>query len=219
VADRSAAVEASVFEQVEAPQPSITPAPEVREEPEPAITPPVIAEAPAPAAVAPPPAPKPVETKVQPAAAAPPKPVAPPPAATKPAATQPVIVQPAPKPAVTPPVQTAAAPKAEPAAPKLEAISLLPSSDYIPVFVRDGKYLVQIAAATTEEGANAEWNKRVKAAPELFSGAAEKIIVQADVNGRTVYRVRAGAFATAADADSFCAAIKAKGGACFRTTR
>jgi hypothetical protein len=43
--------------------------------------------------------------------------------------------------------------------------------------------------------------------------------VQADVNGRTVYRLRAGSFATAADADGFCNAFKAKGGECFRTTK
>jgi cell division septation protein DedD len=89
----------------------------------------------------------------------------------------------------------------------------------VPVFTADGKYVVQIAAASTEAAANSEWNKRVKASPELFSSAAEKIIVQADVNGRTVYRVRVGAFATAANADAFCSAIKAKGGACFRTAR
>jgi SPOR domain len=247
VAGRSAAaVEASVFEQVEAPRPTITPAPEVRAEPPPpavvAAAPPpaplplptpatTVVSAPKPAVKPPTPAPAPVTTQTTPAATKP----APPPIATQPAATQPAATQPAatkppatPAPAVTPPVQTAAAPAPKPAPkpaateaaqPKSEAISLIGSADYIPVFVRDGKYLVQIAAASTEAGADAEWAKRVKATPELFAGSAEKIIVQADVNGRTVYRVRAGAFATAVDADAFCSAIKAKGGACFRTTR
>jgi hypothetical protein len=193
--ESTSAVEASVFEQVEAPTPAIVPAPEVREEPKPP-----------PAAAALPPAPsvaKPIQPPVQTAAPA------------KPAATQSAATQPAPSAApaaVSPPVQTAAAPKSE-------AISLIGGGDFVPVFAADGKYVVQIAAASTEAAANSEWNKRVKAAPELFSGAAEKIILQADVNGRTVYRVRVGAFATAANADAFCSAIKAKGGACFRTAR
>jgi hypothetical protein len=77
---------------------------------------------------------------------------------------------------------------------------------------------VQVAAASSEDGANAEWTRKAKTAPELFA-AAEKVIVQADVNGRTVYRVRAGSFATTADADAFCNAFKAKGGECFRTAK
>lgn len=202
----STAAEASVFEQVEAPRPSIDPAPEIRDEPRP---PPV--------AVAPPPAPsaaKPVQTPLvqtgAPATPAPAKPVAAQPPSTHAPSTQAPSTQ-APA-AIAPPVPTAEAPKQE-------AISLIAGGNYVPIFALDGKYVVQIAAASTEAGANAEWNKRIKAMPELFSAAAEKIIVQADVNGRTVYRVRVGAFATAANADAFCSAIKAKGGACFRTAR
>lgn len=219
-------VEASVFEQVESRGPVVAPAPEVRLEPK---APPVAA----------PPAQTVVKPPVQTAASAPVKSLVTAPAATKPvpAPATTAATVPTPAPTQPAPVQTAAAPKpAAPApppaaasvpappqtaalAPGQEAISLIGGPTYIPVFVKDGKYVVQIAAASSEAGANAEWDKRVKASPELFSGAAEKMIVQADVNGRTVYRVRVGAFGAAENAEGFCNAIKAKGGACFRTTR
>jgi hypothetical protein len=195
---KSAAEQASVFEQVEAPRPNIEPTPEVRPE-----IPPVEA------AVAPPPV-KAAEVK---------------PAEVKPAATK---ATPAPfrpvetKAAETKPVQTAAAPAAAPSAPKANApISLTPqpeSGAFKPSFAADGKFAVQIAAAATEAAAISEWNKHVKFSPELFSGA-ERFVVQAEVNGKTVYRLRAGSFASSADADGFCGAFKAKGGQCFRVAK
>jgi hypothetical protein len=201
---KSAAEQASVFEQVETPRPTVEPTPEVRP------------ETPVQTAAAPPP-PKPVETKpadVKPTvakaapAAAPPKPVE----TAKAAETKPVE---------TKPVAAAAAPAS---APKTSApISLTPASQpesgaFKPAFAADGKYAIQIAAAATEAAAVSEWNKHVKFSPELFS-AAERFVVQAEVNGRTVYRLRAGSFASTADADAFCSAFKAKGGACFRVAK
>ncbi|MEQ1784337.1 MAG: SPOR domain-containing protein, partial [Hyphomonadaceae bacterium] len=56
--------------------------------------------------------------------------------------------------------------------------------------------------------------KLLKANPELLTGG-EKFIQQADVNGKTVYRLRVGSFASKADAATFCAAFKAKGGNCY----
>jgi hypothetical protein len=223
-AKASGDVEASVFDQVEAPKATIVPAPEVRESAfvlpprTPQVTPSApaaVTPAPAPVVATPPPsttsAKPPVQTATAAAKPAPPKPVT---TAAKPAATQTLAVTPAPPPAtaaVPPPLQTAAAP-----APKSEAIQL--AGAYTPSFAADGKYIVQVAAASTEAGADAEWAKRAKAAPDLF-GAAEKFVVQADVNGRTVYRLRAGSFATSAEADAFCTAYKARGGACFRTAK
>jgi hypothetical protein len=197
------AEQASVFEQVEAPaRPAVDPAPEVR--PEPA----------APAQAAAPPPPKPAVAAPAPAKPAETKSAAAAPAPAKPAASKPAEIKPAP--AATAP----AAPVATTPSPKVEApISLTPKSpvpgDYAPAFASDGKFAVQVAAASTEAGAIAEWNKHAKRSPELFS-AAERFVVQADVNGRTVYRLRAGSFASAADADAFCGAFKAKGGQCFR---
>jgi cell division septation protein DedD len=89
---------------------------------------------------------------------------------------------------------------------------------FAPSFAPGGPYVVQLAALSSEAEAETEWAKRAKSAPDLF-GSAEKIVVKAEVNGKTVYRLRAGAFAKAADAESFCAAFKARGGVCFRTAR
>lgn len=200
---KSAAEQASVFEQVETPRPNVEPAPEIRPE-----TPPVEA------AVAPPP-PKPVEVKPAEVKLAEVKPAKAAPAPAKPAETK----APETKPAEAKPVQTVAAPAP---APKADApISLTPQSSsgaFKPAFAADGKFAVQMAATGTETAAIGEWNKRAKSSPELFSGA-ERFVEQADVNGRTVYRLRAGSFATAADADAFCAAFKAKGGQCFKVAK
>jgi hypothetical protein len=111
-----------------------------------------------------------------------------------------------PKPAPSP------APVAAAAAPAPQAMG------FKPAFAKNGTYLVQIAAPSTEASAIAEWEKRVSALPEFFSGA-ERFIVQADVNGKTVYRLRAGPFGSKADADAFCSAFKAKGGNCFPATK
>jgi hypothetical protein len=189
---------ATVFEQVEKPKATVQPAPEVRAEPTP----------PPPAAKAPPPA----AAKPAPAAASPA------PVPSKPAAPVQTATAPA-KPAATPappPVQTAVATSAPAPAPKPAAPTL--DGAYAPAFASGGKFAVQVAAASDEAGAKAEWDRRAKSSPELFS-TAERFIVQADVNGRTVYRVRAGSFATTADADAFCNAYKAKGGQCFRVTK
>jgi hypothetical protein len=156
------------------------------------------------------------EVRAEAAAPPPPKPAATPPVQTAAAAPKPATPAPAVKPPTNPspaPLQVAAATSA-PAAPAEPALA----GAYKPAFSPAGNYLVQIAAPSTEQGAVSEWARKAKAAPELF-GTAERFIVQADVNGRTVYRLRAGSFATAADADAFCDAYKAKGGACFRTTK
>jgi outer membrane biosynthesis protein TonB len=198
---KSAAEEASVFEQVEAPRPNVEPTPEIRPE----IPPVETAVAPPPAV----PAPKPVDTKTAPA-----------PAASKSAATKPVET----KVVETKPAQVAAnpvAPKADAPisiTPKPEASAAPLSDAFKPAFAKDGKFAVQIAAGATEAAAIGEWSKHVRFSPELFSGA-ERLVVQAEVNGKTVYRLRAGSFASSADADAFCSAFKAKGGACFRVAK
>jgi septal ring-binding cell division protein DamX len=128
----------------------------------------------------------------------------------------------APTQTATPAPAKAAAPAAKPpaAAPADAPIQLAGAAPagFTPAFNAGGKFAVQIAAPATEAGAQAEWAKAARKAPELF-GSAERIIVQAEVNGKAVYRVRAGAFATSADADAFCNAFKAKGGACYRVAK
>lgn len=160
--------------------------------PAPAATKPVEAAPPPSKVMAPPPAPL-----KQPAPVA----VAP---AVQQAAARPVVATPPPAPA---PVKTAAATPA-PAAPAVSG------DGYKPAFAAYGDHVVQIAATQSEGAALAEWNKLSKAYPELLSGG-QKFIVQADSNGKTVYRVRVGSFGSKADASQFCAAFKAKGGQCY----
>ena len=155
--------------------------------------------------------PVPVATKPVEATPPPSKVMAPPPAPLKqpapaPAAAAPPVQQAAAKPVVAPPppapVKTAAA---TPAA---------STGGYKPAFAAYGDHVVQIAATQSEGAALAEWNKLSKAYPELLSGG-QKFIVEADSNGKTVYRVRVGSFGSKADASQFCAAFKAKGGQCY----
>ncbi len=163
------------------------------------------------------------------AAPAPSKVTAPPPAPLKSPAVAPpqqqAVVAPAPKPVVqSPAAPIVASAIVSPAAPidlpKPSAVAAAPApvvaaaSAYKPVFSSGGSWMAQIAATGTEAGAVSEWDRRAKALPDLFS-AAERSVVQADVNGKTVYRVRAGSFATKADATAFCEAFKAKGGNCL----
>jgi cell division protein FtsN len=163
-------------------------------------------------------------------------------AAPTPATTQPATIRPVTNPAVEP-VRTVVAPTTE-AAPGTP-ISLVPKAAGAPVapaqtspsptpatmaarveapkpasrtFASNGPYVVQLAAPATQSAAEAEWARRVTAAKDLFDGA-EKLIVRADVNGKTVWRVRVGSFGTAEEADAFCAALKGKGGDCFRAAR
>jgi len=115
-----------------------------------------------------------------------------------------------------PPQQKAALP------PVVEPLAVAPAAPldgaYRPAFSPGGSFVVQLAAPSTEAAAETEWDRRVKSMPDHFSGA-EKFVERAEVNGRTVFRLRAGPFANAADADGFCGAIKAKGGDCYRTRK
>lgn len=159
------------------------------------------------------------EPSVPEAAVAPPpsKVTAPPPAPLK---------SPAPAAAVTPApakveAPNVAAPKAEPpkpapAKPVAAAPAPAPAAPgaYKPAFTAYGDHVVQIAAASSTAAATAEWTRMSKAWPDLFLGA-ERFVLEADVNGKTVYRLRVGTFASKADAAAFCTAFKAKGGNCY----
>lgn len=181
---------AKPFETTTAPSKFTAPPPEPLKQSVPATQ--QVATKPAEVAAAPPPAPKSTSAPIDL-----PKP-----------STQSAAVAPA----TAKPVVASAAPAATPvvANPQL--------AGFRPAFSSSGKWVAQIAAAASEAGAQAEWDRRSKAMPEFFAGA-EKYIVQADVNGKTVYRLRAGPFAAKADADAFCAAFKAKGGNCFPATK
>ena len=87
-------------------------------------------------------------------------------------------------------------------------------SAYRPAFTAYGDHVVQIAATSSTASADAEFARMSKAWPDLLSGA-ERFVQEADVNGKTVYRLRVGSFASKADAAAFCTAFKAQGGNCY----
>lgn len=139
---------------------------------------------------------------------------APPPTLKAPVAAKPVqtaTVQPAaPKPVVAQPVA-----KVTPAlAPTPIVATAAPAGAYKPSFAAYGDHVVQIAATSSQATAEGEWTKLKGVHGDLLSGA-ERFIQQADVNGRTVYRLRVGSFASKADAAAFCTAFKARGGNCY----
>jgi hypothetical protein len=150
------------------------------------------------------------------AAAAPPpsKVMAPPPAPLK---------SPAPAAALTPPAAKPEAPKVElprpapakpvAAVPAPAPVATTPSA-YRPAFAAYGDHVVQIAATSSSASADAEFARMSKAWPDLLSGA-ERFVQVADVNGKTVYRLRVGSFPSKADAAAFCTAFKARGGNCY----
>ena len=75
-----------------------------------------------------------------------------------------------------------------------------------------GGAVVQLGALASEGAAQAEWQKLVRAVPEL-SGRAP-IVQKTEHDGRTLWRLRTGGFADVADATAFCARVRGKGGAC-----
>ena len=127
---------------------------------------------------------------------------------------------------VPPPVQVLAVPAAQQPTPKPPAVAAksvvtaaAAPANPAPATTASGltaygDHVVQIAATSSETTANSEWAKLLKAYPDMLAGG-QKLIQQADVNGKTVYRLRVGSFASKADAATFCAAFKAKGGNCY----
>ena len=104
------------------------------------------------------------------------------------------------------PQQSAPAPAAPAAAaPAPVAASSAPAA-------AGGGAVVQLGALASEGAAQAEWQKLVRAVPEL-SGRAP-IVQKTEHDGRTLWRLRTGGFADVADATAFCVRVRGKGGAC-----
>jgi SPOR domain len=75
--------------------------------------------------------------------------------------------------------------------------------------------LVQLAAAKSEEGAMAEWN-RIKTKHGTLVGELSPTVIRADLGERGVFfRLRAGMLPDKAAADALCAALTAEGNACL----
>jgi hypothetical protein len=72
---------------------------------------------------------------------------------------------------------------------------------------------VQLAAMTSHAAADAEWQRLVSHMPGLLGGRTP-MVQRADVDGRTVWRLRTGGFASIAEATRFCQQVRAQGGGC-----
>lgn len=88
-----------------------------------------------------------------------------------------------------------------------------------PNFDFDGSFVVQIASFANVEAACSVWEDLRFEHPRLF-GDAETIVRPHRTNsGRTLHRLRVGAFAKRRHALDWCAAYKDVGGECFVTRR
>ena len=105
----------------------------------------------------------------------------------------PVTKAPEPKPVVTP-VPT---PAAKPA----------------PATVSAGNYKIQLGAFGSDAEARQNWSKITAKHGDVVKGSP--LIVVADVNGKTYYRLRAIGFNTADDAKAACTKLVSRGQGCF----
>jgi cell division septation protein DedD len=179
------------------PEQLLPPPDEPMARPTPPPPPPPMTEVPPPS---PPTAEEGAPTPLTPPAIATPAPAAPVPA--KPPATAAVPVAPAPAPApATPPKPPATAAVPVPAAPATPA----PSAS--------GAAVIQLAALKDEATAKQAWARIAKANSDLLAGL-KPIIVPVQVNGSTLYRLRAGPFATKDAAAQVCAKLKQRNQDC-----
>ena len=73
--------------------------------------------------------------------------------------------------------------------------------------------LVQLAAVHSEDAAKSEWQRLSKRMPDLF-GQHRPAFSKTQHDGQTLWRVRTGGFADAAQATTFCEKVRAKGAGC-----
>jgi len=80
------------------------------------------------------------------------------------------------------------------------------------VWTADGKHLVQLGSFASREGARRAWGIYAREYPGL--DRYRMVITEAQVRGKTYYRVSAGGLERA-DARSMCSTVKARGQGCF----
>lgn len=73
---------------------------------------------------------------------------------------------------------------------------------------------VQLGAAASAQGAMAAWH-RLRLRQRALTNGHEPAIVQAEVKGHMVWRLRTSGFADTAAAAAFCARIRSDSGKCF----
>ena len=77
----------------------------------------------------------------------------------------------------------------------------------------DGHLAVQLAALDSHDAARIEWRRLSHSHPLLFSGHTPEV-EQADHDGRPIYRLRTGGFASVAEAHAFCEQARSQRVAC-----
>jgi len=174
------------------------------------------------------PAPRPPVASTPPPAAAPTTPIVsaaapalrpaqdvPPPVAARPSRF--AEAKPAARPVQPPPEKAAPARPArqKPAAEKVaEKLPAKPPAAAAESAGAKGGAAVQIGAVASPQLADRTWNEAVDAAPGLAAGKGKGVeTVQKD--GKTLYRTSVTGFASRAEAQAFCARLKAAGKACF----
>jgi hypothetical protein len=77
--------------------------------------------------------------------------------------------------------------------------------------------MVQLAAAPSQQGAEAAWQRLQQQAPKLTDGRVPALS-EAEVNGAHVWRLRASGFADVAEASAFCSSVREMKGECWVVT-
>ena len=187
---------------------------------EPAAPPSVMAVAPEPPATAPlvtaPLAPAPAPEPLAAPRATPP--AAPAPSAAPATDAGPMrVVPPAEPPAVvdtTPvPPPAPAAPAAPPPAPPAVVATAPAAPEPAQPAARSG-VRIQVASLRSEADANIAWDRVARKHPDVFAGK-RRVITQAEVKGATYYRAQLEGFASRAEAQAACEALKSAGSDCL----
>ncbi|WP_300041683.1 SPOR domain-containing protein [uncultured Paracoccus sp.] len=117
------------------------------------------------------------------------------------------------------PVQAAAATDAPARRPEAAmAASEAEAQRPVQAQVASGSQVVQIGAFDSNAIAESEWGRVSGKFGSLFSGKGQ-LIQQHQVNGRTFWRLRVAGFDSRADAQAFCAQLKAGGTDCIATAQ
>jgi hypothetical protein len=87
-----------------------------------------------------------------------------------------------------------------------------------PASVTGSAVSVQLAAASSEQAARAEWQRLQRLLPRLIGGRVPSVLpVNAD--GHELWRLRTGGFATAAEAAAFCTRLQTERSRCWVVAR
>ena len=123
--------------------------------------------------------------------------------------------QPAPPPAAAPKPEVAAQPAPAPVATPAPAPVPAPSPSYKATASAGQGYVVQLSAVRTEQAAQSEWRRLIKAHPDVL-GALESVIQRADLGDKGIfYRVRAGWFTSRAEAKAVCDELATRNVGCL----